>query len=88
MSIENVLQHYGFKQNPDPVMAHAFYSEFIHPTAQDLNGRACLVMVLGNRAVVHCQYGSPIYSVSPEDVEFLLRREYECFSCLPFTGQA
>lgn len=89
MSIQAVLIHYGFQPNTDaPAMEHPLYSEFIHPTAKDMRGRSCLVMLLGNRAVVHCKQGVAHYSVTPEDVQFMLRKEYDCFSCLPVLGEA
>jgi hypothetical protein len=81
MSFEDVMHHYGFEPIV-PVVQYPLLTEWEHPTARDQRDRACSVMILGSRAIVHCSYGSPIYSVTPNDVEFLLRQEFSCFASM------
>ena len=82
MSFEDVMTHYGFV--PECTIPNCpSLTEWIHPTHRDSRKRNCSVMILAGRAVVHCNLGRPIYAVSPQDVEFLLRREFECFACMP-----
>ena len=86
MSIEDVLIHYGFRPQ-GRVVPDLAVADWVHPTATNLHQRACTVLQFGNRAIVHCRLGTPIYSISAHDVEHLLRREFGCFSSLP-TAQA
>lgn len=83
-TIQQVLEHYGFHRSFDNVASdYHGYSEYVHPTALDERFRNCLVMVLGPRAIVHCKQGLAHYSISSDDVEYLLRKHFECFDCQP-----
>lgn len=87
MGFEDVMQHYGFLPDTSAI-DYSPISSYVHPTVTGVEGRNCSVLIFGSRAIVSCPYGTPIYSVSPHDVEFLLRREFSHFSLLPAIGEA
>lgn len=86
-SIIDVVQHYGFEPI-HPVIQAQHFSEWQHPQVRNAKDKACTIMVFGNRAVVHCAKGEPHYTVSPSDVEYMLRTEFPMFMAQPAVLQA